>query len=82
MRVCTLTYLAVLQACLAQSSIPTLFTEPNTGIRFDTWTVAVSSFSAGLTFGMALPEDALSTDATEFIGYLVYPLFSKTQHTY
>lgn len=26
---------------------------------------------------MALPEDALSTDATEFIGYLVYPLLQS-----
>ncbi|KAL2863142.1 uncharacterized protein BJX67DRAFT_390801 [Aspergillus lucknowensis] len=61
---------ACLQVSLAQSSKPASFTEPNTGIQFDAWTVAESSLSAGLTFGVALPEDALDTDATEFIGYL------------
>ncbi|KKK27390.1 hypothetical protein ARAM_002277 [Aspergillus rambellii] len=60
----------LLQTCLAQSSPPTVYTDSDTGITFDTWTVAASSSAAGLTFGMALPGDALTTDATEFIGYL------------
>ncbi|KAL4864935.1 hypothetical protein BDV12DRAFT_211335 [Aspergillus spectabilis] len=55
---------------LAQSSTPAVYTDPDTGIIFDTWTVAPTSSAAGLTFGVALPEDALSTDSTEFIGYL------------
>ncbi|CAG9989475.1 unnamed protein product [Clonostachys byssicola] len=49
----------------AQSSTPTPYTDPATGIVFDTWTA-----SAGMTFGFALPSDALTVDATEYIGYL------------
>ncbi|KAL2826657.1 hypothetical protein BDW59DRAFT_171747 [Aspergillus cavernicola] len=59
-----------LQPTLSQTTAPTVYTDPDTGIIFDTWEVAATSVSAGLTFGIALPEDALSTDATEFIGYL------------
>ncbi|KAI5919802.1 cellobiose dehydrogenase [Camillea tinctor] len=66
-----------LQPCLGQSGTPTVFTDPDTGIIFDTWTVPDRSKGAtgvatygGLTFGLALPQDALSTDADEFIGYL------------
>ncbi|KAL3467686.1 hypothetical protein BJX64DRAFT_273740 [Aspergillus heterothallicus] len=61
---------AVFQHALAQSSTPAAYTDPDTGITFDTWTVAPTSTAAGLTFGVALPEDALSSDASEFIGYL------------
>ncbi|KAL2867628.1 cellobiose dehydrogenase [Aspergillus lucknowensis] len=60
----------LLQPCLAQTSKPVAYTDPDTGIVFDTWTVEESSTAAGLTFGVALPEDALTTDATEFLGYL------------
>ncbi|KAL3469191.1 hypothetical protein BJX99DRAFT_265413, partial [Aspergillus californicus] len=59
-----------LEPVLAQTSAPTVYTDPDTGIVFDTWTVAATSSAAGLTFGVALPEDALTTDSTEFIGYL------------
>lgn len=40
--------------------------------HFDTWEVPDTSTSGGgLTFGVALPENALTADASEFIGYLV-----------
>ncbi|CAJ2514064.1 Uu.00g021830.m01.CDS01 [Anthostomella pinea] len=63
--------------CLGQSSTPTVYTDSGTGIVFDTWTVpdtaaggtGVSTWG-GLTFGVALPADALTTDADEFIGIL------------
>jgi cellobiose dehydrogenase (acceptor) len=49
-----------------------VYTDPGTGITFDTWTVPTSQTAGGLTFGVALPSTALTTDATEFIGYLVW----------
>ncbi|KAI0133009.1 cellobiose dehydrogenase [Xylariales sp. AK1849] len=62
------------QYALAQSSTPVVYTDSETGITFDTWPVPNSSSGTGtvggLTFGMALPSDALTTDADEFIGYL------------
>ncbi|ROW04606.1 hypothetical protein VPNG_07433 [Cytospora leucostoma] len=54
----------------AQSSTAVVYTDPDTGIVFDTWTVPQSSTNGTWTFGTALPSDALTTDATEFIGYL------------
>lgn len=57
---------------LGQSSTPVSYTDPGTGITFATWPVPAGDTNGdGLTFGMALPDDALTTDATEFIGYLV-----------
>ena len=56
---------------MAQSSAPVAYTDSKTGIVFDTWTVPQSDTKGGLTFGVALPSDALTVDATEFIGYLV-----------
>lgn len=47
------------------------YTDPDTGITFDTWTVSETLSTGGFTFGMALPSDALTTDSSEFIGYLV-----------
>jgi hypothetical protein len=58
---------AVTQLVSAQSSAPTPYEDPDTGIIFDTWT----SPSSDITFGFALPTDALEVDATEYIGYLV-----------
>ncbi|KAI1373926.1 carbohydrate-binding module family 1 protein [Hypoxylon crocopeplum] len=65
------------QKCLGQDGAPTLYTDSETGITFDTWTVPDKadggsgvSITGGLTFGLALPENALTVDATEFIGYL------------
>ncbi|KAK3994337.1 hypothetical protein QBC44DRAFT_367862 [Cladorrhinum sp. PSN332] len=40
-------------------------TDPSTGIVFQAWNP-----SPDVTFGLALPSDALTADATEFIGYL------------
>ncbi|KAK4240569.1 carbohydrate-binding module family 1 protein [Achaetomium macrosporum] len=57
---------------LAQNNAPVTFTDPSTGIVFNSWGIANGSpqTQGGYTFGMALPSNALSTDATEFIGYL------------
>ncbi|KAH9908303.1 fungal cellulose binding domain-containing protein [Xylariomycetidae sp. FL2044] len=68
-----------LQTCLGQSSTPTVYTDPETGIIFDTWLVPDSATEGGLTFGVALPEDALETDAEEFIGFLQCPSTSTTE---
>ncbi|KAI2638902.1 hypothetical protein GGS26DRAFT_602501 [Hypomontagnella submonticulosa] len=48
--------------CAAQTPIP--YTDPATGIEFGTWVQGEQ------TIGMTLPEDALTKDATEYIGYL------------
>lgn len=48
-----------------------VYTDPDTGITFDTWPVPSTSTAGGMTFGMALPSDALTTNADELIGYLV-----------
>jgi cellobiose dehydrogenase (acceptor) len=44
------------------------YTDAETGITLKTWTAADP---AQFTFGLALPTDALETDATEYIGILV-----------
>ncbi|KAK3942373.1 putative cellobiose dehydrogenase [Diplogelasinospora grovesii] len=68
-----------LPSAFAQSAAPTKYTDPTTGIVFDTWNVPdvaavgdteADQTSGGMTFGVALPSNALSVDATEFIGYL------------
>ncbi|KAI1336375.1 fungal cellulose binding domain-containing protein [Xylariaceae sp. FL0016] len=66
-----------IQPSWGQSSTPTVYTDTETGIIFDTWIVPDTAIGAtgtstwgGLTFGLALPEDALETDADEFIGFL------------
>ena len=58
---------AVFQYGHAQSGTPTAYTDPGTGITFDTW----MDTSGTMTFGFAFPSNALTTDATEFIGILV-----------
>lgn len=45
-----------------------IYTDDATGITLKTWTAADP---AAYTFGLALPADALETDATEYIGILV-----------
>ncbi|KAI3337680.1 fungal cellulose binding domain-containing protein [Ustulina deusta] len=74
-----------IQPCLGQSSTPTVYTDDKTGITFDTWIVPDTATGAsgtttwgGMTMGVALPEDALTTDANEFIGYLLCPSNSTT----
>lgn len=66
-----LIFRSVLQPCLGQSGTPVVYTDPDTGIVFDTWKIPAGTVTGGMTFGVALPSDALTTDATEFIGYLV-----------
>jgi cellobiose dehydrogenase (acceptor) len=66
---------AALAAVFAQSSTAVVYTDPKTGIKFDTWSVpdrntGFSGTYGGMTIGMALPSNALSTDATEYIGIL------------
>ncbi|KAI0427264.1 fungal cellulose binding domain-containing protein [Xylaria sp. FL1042] len=74
-----------IQLCLGQSSTATVYTDSKTGITFDTWIVPDTASGAsgtttwgGMTIGLALPEDALTTDANEFIGYLQCPSNSTT----
>lgn len=55
----------MVQHCLGQSSTPTAYTDPDTGITFDTWS------TTGMKWGFTFPSDGATTDATEFIGYLV-----------
>ncbi|KAJ5822840.1 Cellobiose dehydrogenase cytochrome [Penicillium robsamsonii] len=68
-----------LSTSMAQSGAPVAYTDPDTGIAFDTWSVPESLSKGGFTFGIALPSDALTKDATEFIGYL---LCSSTNATF
>lgn len=55
--------LPVFGTTLAQD--PVKYTDPDTGIEFGTWA------QGDQTVGLALPEDALSKDADEYIGILV-----------
>ncbi|KAH6842501.1 cellobiose dehydrogenase [Chaetomium sp. MPI-CAGE-AT-0009] len=55
-----------LQQCAAQMTSGT-YTDEATGIKLNTWT---ATSGGAFTFGMALPADALTTDATEYIGLL------------
>ncbi|KAI0525889.1 fungal cellulose binding domain-containing protein [Xylaria bambusicola] len=73
------------QLCFGQSSTPTVYRDSETGIIFDTWIVPDKTSGAtgtgtwgGMTIGVALPEDGLTTDADEFIGYLQCPSNSTT----
>ncbi|KAF7551666.1 cellobiose dehydrogenase [Stylonectria norvegica] len=59
-----LTLMLFLQHGFAQSSAATVYTDPDTGIIFDTWS------STNMKFGFTFPSDALNTDASEFIGIL------------
>ncbi|KAB8220028.1 hypothetical protein BDV33DRAFT_100906 [Aspergillus novoparasiticus] len=60
----------LLSSCRAQAPEAVIYNDQATGITFDTWNVPSSSKAGGLTFGVALPSDALKSDATDFIGYL------------
>ncbi|KAE8166897.1 hypothetical protein BDV40DRAFT_295928 [Aspergillus tamarii] len=60
----------LLPGCHAQAPEAVVYNDPGTGITFDTWNVPSSSKAGGLTFGVALPNNALESDATDFIGYL------------
>ncbi|KAL8294336.1 hypothetical protein RB597_007947 [Gaeumannomyces tritici] len=68
-----------LRFAAAQGPAPTVWTEPGSGIVFNTWSAENAPTQGegygprslgGYTFGVALPSNALTVDATEFIGYL------------
>ncbi|KAL1839743.1 hypothetical protein VTJ49DRAFT_1209 [Mycothermus thermophilus] len=63
---------AFLPSALAQNNVPDTFTDAETGIVFNSWGLSPEDprTQGGFRFGVALPEDALTNDATEFIGYL------------
>ena len=52
--------------------VPGTYTDPNTSIDFKTWSAPLDENGNGaFTFGMVLPQDAASKNATEYIGLLV-----------
>ncbi|KAI3326242.1 hypothetical protein HD806DRAFT_441044 [Xylariaceae sp. AK1471] len=53
---------ASIRTCLAQDPVP--YTDPDTKIEFGTWV------QGDMTIGLSLPSDALTTDATEYVGML------------
>ena len=65
--------LVVLPSALAQNNAPVTFTDADSGIIFNSWGIANggAQTKGGFQFGVALPEDALENDASEFLGYLV-----------
>ncbi|KAL4985214.1 hypothetical protein BDW68DRAFT_179916 [Aspergillus falconensis] len=58
----------------AQNPTGTPYADKTTNITFSTWSIPASqsseSSSSALTFGLALPSNALEADAIEFVGYL------------
>ncbi len=67
----------VAASCLAQSPEMTqsIYVDPKTGINFTTWSQPPQSNGHGaFTFGLAVPADATTKDATEYIGLLVCSL--------
>ncbi|KXX80350.1 Cellobiose dehydrogenase [Madurella mycetomatis] len=66
-----------LQQCAAQMTEGS-YTDPATDIQFKTWSAEGNSF----TFGMALPSDALTTDATEYIGLIRCSIANATSPGY
>ncbi|KFY32079.1 hypothetical protein V493_00537 [Pseudogymnoascus sp. VKM F-4281 (FW-2241)] len=62
---------SVFQAVSAQGTAGT-YTDPDTGIIFSTQSYADGAGTAGgFTVGMALPANAASVDATEYIGMII-----------
>ncbi|KAI8241346.1 Cellobiose dehydrogenase [Colletotrichum sp. SAR 10_96] len=60
----------LLEGVAAQASTPTTYTDPTTGIIFSTWSATTAQTAGGLTYGFALPQNALTVDANEYVGYL------------
>ncbi|KAL0942703.1 fungal cellulose binding domain-containing protein [Colletotrichum truncatum] len=60
----------LLDGAAAQGSSPTTITDAKTGIIFNSWSATNAQTVGGITYGFALPQNALTTDANEFIGYL------------
>ncbi|RYO74473.1 hypothetical protein DL764_010817 [Monosporascus ibericus] len=46
------------------------YTDRDTAITYQTWRIAQSANTGAFTFGLVLPEDALTSDASEYIGLL------------
>jgi cellobiose dehydrogenase (acceptor) len=68
--------------CAAQD--PVMYTDGKTGITFGTWSVQGSTdpnsvAQGSYSFGMVLPPDATTKDATEYIGYLKCSSTSATE---
>lgn len=71
----------MLQAVSAQGVAGT-YTDPDTGIIFQTETIPDGAVNQGLTnggytVGMALPANAATVDSKEYIGIIVSYSFSK-----
>jgi hypothetical protein len=63
---------------VAQEGEAAKYTDPDTKISFNLWGIEAihdeeteTMGQGAYHFGMALPPDALTNDATEYIGYLV-----------
>ncbi|KAK2760175.1 hypothetical protein FQN54_002242 [Arachnomyces sp. PD_36] len=59
-----------LPGALAQATLGT-YTDPETGIVFSTSEVSDTTSEGGFTWGFALPPDAETVDATEYIGIII-----------
>lgn len=76
----------VTQTKAQDEAVQDQYTDPETGIEFETWSTIPDTEGRGaFTFGMALPSNATSNDATEYIGFLVrkppYPHQSSQNHS-
>ncbi|KAL2127940.1 hypothetical protein VTI74DRAFT_9945 [Chaetomium olivicolor] len=67
-----------LHQCLAQMTEGS-YTDPETGIKLKTWS---ATEGAPYTFGLALPSDALTKNATEYIGLLRCQIANATSRGY
>ena len=68
-----LTHYIVAGGVLGQATT-TMIKEPVTGITFATAVFDTDTVPGGLTWGYALPPNAATADATEYIGYVVCTL--------
>lgn len=59
---------------MAQTADAKPYTDPDTGISFKTWSVPSTAAAGAFSFGLVLPENALTTDANEYIGFLRCPI--------
>ncbi|KAJ1333220.1 cellobiose dehydrogenase (acceptor) [Microdochium nivale] len=76
------------QQSSAQSGPPATYTDPASGVIFNTWSVpdrnagGFSGAYGGMKIGLALPQNALTVDATEYIGILECPKGATTSSGY
>ena len=69
----------VAQGVMGQSAT-TMIKEPKTGITFAALVLPSSTVTGGLTWGYALPPNAASTDATEYLGYFVSYVLERHEY--